>query len=373
ARVVQRPAIVQETRPGMDVTRILFQAHQELHLSLRPIPGEKPLGMASRLASVLKAHDARVVRHEVFGSRAVYAETMQALQREIGEFDWPVTWVGGEIHSETGIYGMHVFAVAGTPRETVWQDGQPVGRIFSDGCFKHCILGGITSSKPNALKSDQCRELLERLAAILGEAGMDMTNVVRTWFFLDDIFGWYGDFNRARNEFFSRTKVFSGLVPASTGIGGQNPLGSALVAGVWAVRAETESATVREVVSPLQCPATNYGSAFSRAILMEAEGWGRLLVSGTASIGPGGETVHGGDLMKQIETSMAVTQAILKSCGFDYADVTRAIAYFKNAQEDSTLASGKEWLEEKCPHTIVAQADICRPDLLFEIELDAIL
>jgi len=367
--LVQKPAIFRETRPGMDVTRILFPTHQELHLSLRPLPGEKPDEMVRRLAAILRERNASIVRHEVFGSISVCSETLHTLRRELNGVDWPVTWVEGSAPISGGISGMHIFAVAGTPVDTICQEGEPVGRIFSDGCFKHCLLGGISSSKQYALKADQCREVLERLADILSEAGMDVTNVVRTWFFLDDIFGWYGDFNRVRNEFFHQKKVFNGLVPASTGIGGRNPAGNALVAGVWAVQPDSEFATVREVISPLQCPAAKYGGAFSRAILMRGGGLQRLLVSGTASIEPGGQSMHGGDLTKQIEMSMAVTQAILKSCGFDFEDVIRATGYFRDWHDAPSpgLRGGQ------CRQSVIVQTDICRPELLFEIELDAVL
>jgi enamine deaminase RidA (YjgF/YER057c/UK114 family) len=206
------------------------------------------------------------------------------------------------------------------------------------------------------------------LSDILSEAGMDMTNVVRTWFFLDDIQGWYGDFNEVRNDFFKRKKIFDGLVPASTGIGGRNPAGSALVAGAWAVQPQNESATVREAASPLQCPAMNYGSAFSRAVLMEGGGLRRLLISGTASIEPGGQSVNCGDLRKQIEISQEVIQAILNSSGFDFNDVARATGYFK----DYPVVPFFDWSDGRCRQTLNVQADICRPELLFEIELDAI-
>jgi enamine deaminase RidA (YjgF/YER057c/UK114 family) len=363
-----KPVIVREILPGAEVTRILFAMHEELHLSLRPIPGEPPLAMVSRLAGLLSAYNATVVRHEVFGSLEAYAPVIQAMQREVADFDWPVCWVEGKPAAKPAISGMHIFAVAGIHVETICQAGRPVARTFSDGSFKHCLLGGLTSANRAAAKPDQCRETLEQLLDPLSAAGMDMTNVVRTWFFLDDILDWYGDFNRVRNEFFQREKVFDGLVPASTGIGGRNPAGGAIIAGAWAVQPGNELATVREVVSPLQCPATQYGSSFSRAVLLEGADARRLLVSGTASIEPGGQSVWVGDLEKQIEMSVEVAQAILAANDFDFGEVTRATGYFKDPHNGRSLQSGGEPVRQ----SVTVQADICRPELLFEIELDAI-
>jgi hypothetical protein len=69
---------------------------------------------------------------------------------------------------------------------------------------------------------------------------------------------------------------------------------------------------------------------------------------------------------------MEVTGAILKSREMNWSDITRAIAYFKHA-EDAML------LQEYCRTyklppfpVIVTRSDICRDDLLFEIEVDAI-
>lgn len=365
---VQRPVIIRERQPGMAVTRIVFPTHQELHLSLLPISGEEPLAMVSRLVGQLRAKGAVVVRHEIFGSLAIYAETMSALRDEVEVLDWPVTWVEGKTTATRTICGMHIYAVIGKRVETIYRKAQPVARIFSDGSFKHCVFGGIVSSNQKASRPAQYHDVFERLVDILSESGMNMTNVVRTWFFLDDILGWYGEFNQVRNEFYHRHNVYDGLVPASTGIGGRNPTGSALVIGAWAVQPENELATVREVVSPLQCSATDYGSSFSRAVLMDGGGLQRLLISGTASIKPGGQSAHDGDLDKQIEMSMEVTGAILKSCGFNFNDVTRATGYFKARHN----AASFKWSIGQRQQFVITEADICRPELLFEIELDAV-
>lgn len=143
----------------------------------------------------------------------------------------------------------------------------------------------------------------------------------------------YDQFNQARTEFYRQRKVFGGLIPASTGVGGRNPAGTALIAGGWAVQAVGASEVVREVVSSLQNTAQDYGSAFSRAVLLDEEDCKRLLISGTASIAPDGGSAHSGELNKQIELTMDVVQQLLLSQGFGFADITRATAYFKDIQK----------------------------------------
>jgi enamine deaminase RidA (YjgF/YER057c/UK114 family) len=268
---------------------------------------------------------------------------------------------------------MHVFAVAGTRAKTICLNGQPAGRTFSNGSVKHCLLGDLRPSDKFAPKPAQCRQAFENLECALRQAGMSMANLLRTWFFLDDIHSWYREFNDRRNAFYRQREVFKRLIPASTGVGGRNPTGAAVVAGAWAVQAPVGSAAVREVPSPLQCPSLEYGSAFSRAVLVTEPGLHRLLVSGTASIEPSGRSAHVGNVRKQIGLAMEVVQAILASRGFDFCDVTRATAYFKNVQD---MPAFDPWLADHdldLLPLVVAQADLCREELLFEIELDAIM
>jgi len=316
--------------------------------------------------------NAIVVRHEIFGSNAAHTETMQALRQEIRDFDWPVMWIGSGKDTDRAISGMHVFAVAGTCVDTIRQGGEPMGRVFSDGYERHCFLGNIKPSNLTTPKATQCHEIFEKMERLLLEAGMEMTNVVRTWFFLDDILSWYGEFNNTRIEFFKERKLLNGLLPASTGVGGRNPERVAILGGAWAVQPMNRSVTVQAVPSPLQCSSLEYGSAFSRAMLVKTPSCRRLLISGTASIGPDGRSLHAGDSYRQIELSMKVALEILASCGFDFSHVTRATAYFKNIQDAPAfdLWRKKQGLE---PFPLIAtQSTICRGELLFEIELDAI-
>src|ERR1035438_3249402 len=91
----QFPKVSRHTGAGINLAVVDLPSHQELHLSLRPLPGERPAQMADRLAAVLVERNATVVRHEVFASIAAYPETMQALRHKFVDFDWPVTWIDG--------------------------------------------------------------------------------------------------------------------------------------------------------------------------------------------------------------------------------------------------------------------------------------
>jgi enamine deaminase RidA (YjgF/YER057c/UK114 family) len=360
-----------QTTPGHDLTVIDWQSHREFHLTLRSLPHENTVGTIRRLAAILGDKDASIVRHEIFGSIAAHIGTLRALRHEFGNVDWPVTWVEGSGSGNEGISGMHIFAVTGIRVDTIRQEGKIVGRVFGDGCVRHCLLGNLAPSNPSVSQSAQSRELFERMEQALLEAGMDMTNVVRTWLFLDNILSWYGEFNDVRTGFFREKKLFNGLLPASTGIGGRNPMGAAIVAGAWAVQATDDSVAVRAVPSPLQCSSQEYGSAFSRAVLIDMPAGRRLLISGTASIEPNGRSAHVGDLRKQIKLTMEVAHAILASRRFNFSNVTRATAYFKNIQDAPAFDVWRKKQKVEPFPLVMAESTICRDDLLFEIELDA--
>ena len=277
--------------------------------------------------------------------------------------DWPVTWLRGN----PALPGVHLHAVKGVPVERLTFAGRVVGSVFNDGVARHCRLGGLRPVSTTESPAGQARATFELLEAALRDAGMTFANVARTWFYLDEILAWYGDFNKVRDEFFRKRNVFDGLVPASTGIGGANIDGTALVAGAYAVTGGQLTA----VPSPLQCPALKYGSSFSRAVELKMLDHSRLWVSGTASIAPGGETVHVGDVPGQIALTMQVVAAILESRGLDWHDTSRAIAYVRAAAtakrfQEYLVANGLTDLP-----VVTTQNIICRDDLLFEIEVDA--
>ena len=277
--------------------------------------------------------------------------------------DWPVTWLRGN----PTLTGVHLHAVQGVPVERLTFSGRVVGSVFADGAVRHCRLGGLRPATMSESPAGQARATFELLEAALRDAGMTFANVARTWFYLDNILAWYGEFNRVRDEFFRKRSVFDGLVPASTGIGGANIDGTALVAGAYAVTGGQLTA----VPSPLQCPALQYGSSFSRAVELKTTDHSRLWISGTASIAPGGETVHVGDGVGQIALTMRVVAAILESRGLSWSDTTRAIAYVREA------ALARQFHEYQSANgltdlpVVTTENVICRDDLLFEIELDA--
>ena len=210
------------------------------------------------------------------------------------------------------------------------------------------------------------------MEAGLASQRMAFSNVLRTWFYNDDILAWYREFNGVRNTFFRERGVFSGMMPASTGVAGRNAIEAGLISGLIAVEAKDPAVKAFAVPSPLQSSAADYGSSFSRAVELDLPDCRRLYVSGTASIDRSGKTVFLGDCRAQVRQTMEVVQAILRSRGMDWTDVTRSLVYFKRAPDASLFEAYRKDAGLPLFPAVVVENDICRDDLLYEIEVDAI-
>ena len=99
----------------------------------------------------------------------------------------------------------------------------------------------------------------------------------------------------------------------------------------------------------------------------------KLFVSGTASIAESGETVHHGDVAGQIDLTMDVVAAILWTAGASWSDVTRATAYFPHTTDVRVFRALCARRDLGALPVLCMESTICRGDLLFELELDAIV
>ena len=340
-------------------------------LTVRPLAGEGIRKIFGRLAMTLKDLDLDIAHLTVFGSVSASEAGMGAMRQLFGCIDWPVTWIEGDACDGALIAGMQVFAFARSKVHRIRLGGQVVGSVFEDGSAKHCLLGSLAPAQGSTPRAEQTRQTLDLLEKALAQGGFVLADVVRTWFFLDDILAWYGEFNHMRTEVYSGVKFRSGSMPASTGVGGRNPATVALTLAAWAMQPANSATRVQEIASPLQCPAPTYGSLFCRAMEIGSASGRNLLVSGTASIAPHGQTLWKGSAHKQVELTMEVLEAILHSRDFTFSDLTRTVAYFRRCSDARALTDWCARRDVRSLPVVMARCDLCRDDLLFEIEADA--
>jgi enamine deaminase RidA (YjgF/YER057c/UK114 family) len=291
---------------------------------------------------------------------------------DMGNVSWPLTWIQGDACQSGQAYSSQIVCISGIEPTRIILDGETVGYRYDDDYAAYCQLSSLKPADASGSRADQTRSLFERMEAGLAQAGMQFSDTVRTWLYLDRLLDWYGAFNEVRTAFFREQCVFDIMVPASTGIGAANPWGTALLADLLAVKPKGPTCQIQAVASPLQCPALDYKSSFSRAVELAFPTHRQLLVSGTASIDPDGRSVHIGDCARQIELTMRVVQEILRSRGMGWHDLSRGIAYFKNRAD---VALWDAWvIQNHIPRfpLAISHADVCRDELLFEIEVDAL-
>ncbi len=340
-------------------------------ISERPQGGEPLSAVFHRVAEQLEEEEAEVLSVMLYGAIAARDEIERAMTEALGATGWPLTWVEGASCDGAALAGVQVFAASGWPVTRVRLGNRVVASVFEDGGARHCLLGGFGPNSVALRAPAQVQQMFGNLECALDLAGFELGDVVRTWFYNDDILAWYSDFNRVRSEHYANVKWRTGSVPASTGVAAKNLAGAALAVAAWAMRPIEGIGRAFELGSPLQCPAPTYGSSFSRAMEIDSGGWRRVLISGTASIHPDGQTAWIGNPKKQVDLTMEVVAAILQSRGMNFHDVTRGIAYF---QHPLFLPYFERWCDARqLRHlpVVFVHCDICREDLLFELELDA--
>jgi hypothetical protein len=78
-----------------------------------------------------------------------------------------------------------------------------------------------------------------------------------------------------------------------------------------------------------------------------------------------------GDVDAQVALTMEVVEAILKSRGMGWKDATRAIGYFKRLEDAPAFDRYCAKAGLPALPIVVSENDVCRDELLFEIEMDA--
>ena len=68
---------------------------------------------------------------------------------------------------------------------------------------------------------------------------------------------------------------------------------------------------------------------------------------------------------------MEVVEVILASRGFEFSDITRATAYFRNRADMPEFPAWCAARDLRSLPAVIAHCGICREDLLFELEADA--
>ncbi|MDN7852067.1 endoribonuclease L-PSP [Burkholderia seminalis] len=220
---------------------------------------------------------------------------------------------------------------------------------------------------------------------------LDMPHPLRIWNTVPAInavqFGIerYRQFNIGRQQAFDACRrALTGGVPAACALGSVVPVaGDAPPAAPLAIHFLASRTPADPVENPRQVSAYHYPAQYGpRApTFARAAAWAAgaaapvLFVSGTASI-VGHRTVHHGDVVAQTRETVANLAAVLEQAArqghgpFSLADLSYRV-YVRNAGDAAALAAiGRVLRDAAGPRVrpLFVHADVCRDDLLVEIE-----
>lgn len=258
---------------------------------------------------------------------------------------------------------------------------------------KWVIIGGTGCSDEPIPASVFADTAFKKVNKILNKENLKFDHLVRQWNYIQRILDKeekdglvrqnYQEFNEVRADWYGKKNLTENF-PAATGIGTQG--GGIIIEGVAAeLGSRFKKYSLR---SPVQNDAHKYSESqlvgtkvesaplFERGTMVFGEGKGHIWVSGTASIR--GEDSVNGDITEQTTiTCENIDQLVdienLKSSGLAEADYeiepAYVRAYVRNI-EDGPLV--QDFLDKRYSKAVihVLRADVCREELLVEIEAE---
>ncbi len=337
-----------------------------------------------RVAEFISYIRGEIVQERCYANTNTYPQISAAREKAYRKYEveseGTLCFVGEMSCEPSPVAGIQVWAVQSKKSAVVCQlivEGQAVGRTF---CYQNICYVSVASLGPRRdigkeqKLQDHAVSMFDQANEILRTHGLSYRDVARTWIYLPKLLSWYDEFNAARREAYRKFGLMDGQkpvwLPASTGIQGDCPLGRECMMDFLAIsRREQGTLEMEMLTSPRQCDAFQYGSSFSRAVELKDESVSRIYVSGTASIDERGKTAHVGQADNQIRHTLVAVRDLLSTRGHRFSDVAHCVVFLKRPEYSPEFRSiaKEEGLDYR--GVIETAADICRDDLLFELEV----
>jgi enamine deaminase RidA (YjgF/YER057c/UK114 family) len=337
------------------------------------------------------AHDA-LVQQTVFVDEDIDLDRCRRLMRAFHGDDLPPTAYVRQRPCDGRLLAVEAWGEAGARLDRA-VEGLVVAS-HDDVSWIHAA--GVSPRTTSGRVYDCSLDAFAALRSLLGRAGVRFEQVLRTWLYLGDIVGRegevvrYTELNRARADFFKGMVFLADrlppgrrgrlVYPASTGIGTR---GRDVLMGCVALATPRRDVRAVPLENPRQTSAYDYAARyspkspkFSRGMALAHDGHATLFISGTASI-TRSETRHLGDPEAQTHEILDNIEALvgadnlerhgLAGLGATLDNLARAHVYVKRAEDYPLVRAVCEARLGEVP-ALYTVADVCRPDLLVEIE-----
>ena len=257
--------------------------------------------------------------------------------------------------------------------------------LHGDG-FCELITKGITPTTLSASIRRQSEEIFSQLSEILVKHSFAISDIYRQWNYIEQITAIhnerqnYQEFNDARSRFYDSADWSNGY-PAAIGIG--TSCGGVMIE-VFAIRGT--NVVNHAIDNPVQVSAHNYSQKVLTGKTDEAQRTtpkferARIVgdvvyISGTAAI-KGENSLQLDNATAQTEETMSIIKSLTAAdnipvdCSATEYNLLRT--YIKNSSEAAEVI---KFMDERYPsvpkHYLIA--DVCRPELLIEIEGTAVV
>jgi len=342
-----------------------------------------------------KTTQGAIVNQAVFIKDPTLKEQCRQLMRDFYGSDLPATTYICQPPCEGKLISLEAFGICQSTGDVEIEriSENLVVTRYDNVAWAHC--GQITPDTQASSVYDRSSSAFRRMEQVLAARGFQYNQIFRTWLYVGDIVGpegetqRYKEINRARADFYQDIRFLSkhvpsgfnhSVFPASTGIGMSC---SDMVMSCIALDTKREDIILLPLENPKQTAAfdyeTSYGPKspkFSRAMAVINDPYAYIFISGTASITQS-KTRFIDDVRAQTIQTLDNIEALISEENFcrhncpGYGGTLEQLAlarvYIKNQDDYAQTRPVVEKRLGELP-TVYAQADVCRSDLLVEIE-----
>ncbi len=330
---------------------------------------------------ILTKYNITVFHERFFGTNKFYhdVQKIRAEELKLNTQDKCFSYIEGSPYWGEGISGINIHGIILSDEEIkdVEFNGVVCGKLYKTEAVDYMLVHTVHGNKDSDYYG-QTYEMFQSMIQVLNKYDFQLKNVIRTWIYLDKILLQYDEFNKARTKVFLENGLWSESVdvdkteeiymPASTGISCGNPHGLTVISDVLAIRTKnSEKFKFSSESGKDQKSAMRYGSAFSRAIVLDDKTSKYVYLSGTASIDDLGNTVYLDDISLQIDKTYLVIDALLDISSMKLNNMVEGTVFLKKAEYIDAFVEYCKKRNIELP-ALITVADVCRDNLLFEMD-----
>lgn len=331
-------------------------------------------------------NEIQVVYEKVFGRIAIKDLFLDVREKHLRLVDlapFPISHIEGLPLMNRDFSSIYIYGLSGVgdhfkltyiPRD---KTEEIIGTKVEMPGYRALYLNSLTLMNNEYKEDIDFDPVFNEITDLANTHGFLPTDIIRTWIYLSNIKRDYSNLNKARRKFFEKSNIDFGshspMLPASTCIEGATSDSSPIIIDTILIDRKTINAPrISRLYNDLQNEANGssylFGPTFSRALLLENDEYSEIQLSGTAGIDEAGKTVYLDDPFNQIKKAIQNINNLLQQHDFSFRDICQGTCFIKNEDYFNTYLKVLDSLGMESYVNTFAITNICREDLLFEID-----